>query len=83
MTKKKKIVKKIVKKKKVTKRTSFKGQGIFVRLKEDDTRFKMKKGDVLRVIRYAYDNEKYTVLERVSDGYDPECNVYFSQVERL
>ena len=57
--------------------------GILVRLKEDDERFKLKKGDVLRVVRYQYDNEKYTVLERVSDGYDPECNVYFSQVDRL
>lgn len=60
-----------------------KGKGFLVRLKEDDTRFKLKKGDVLRVERYAYDTGKYTVLERVSDGFDPECNVYASQVERV
>lgn len=59
-----------------------KGQ-FLVLMKEDDTRFKLKKGDVLRVIRYDYDPSKYTVLERVSDGYDPECNVYSYQVKRL
>lgn len=60
-----------------------KKNGFLVRLKEDDKRFKMKKGDVLRVERYRLDPCKYTVIERVSDGFDPECNVYASQVERL
>jgi hypothetical protein len=59
------------------------GKGFLVRLKEDDPRFKMKEGDILRVERYWLDPQKYTVLERVSDGFDPECNVYASQVERL
>ena len=56
---------------------------MIVRLKEDDSRFKLKKGDLLEVIRYWLDPGKYTVLRRISDNYDPECNVYSSQVERL
>lgn len=60
-----------------------KKKGFLVRLKEDDERFKLKRGDVLRVHRYAYDPGKYTVVERVSDGFDPECNIYSYQVERL
>jgi hypothetical protein len=56
---------------------------MIVRIKEDDFRFKLKKGDVLEVHVYAYDPGKYTVVRRLSDDYDPECNVYSYQVERL
>lgn len=52
-----------------------------VRLKEDDTRFKLKAGDLLLVHKYAYDEGKYTVVCRLSDHFDPECNVYRNQVE--
>lgn len=55
-----------------------------VRLKEDDIPFKLKKGDVLRVKTSGWDPySKYHVICRVSDGYDPKCNVYKSQVEKV
>jgi len=57
---------------------------MIVRLKEDDERFKMKKGDVLEVRPYQYDpHEKLTVIRRLSDDFDPCCNVYRSDVEVL
>lgn len=52
-----------------------------VRMKADDDRFGLKAGDVLAVIPYWLDPaEKWTVLRRVSDGFDPGCNVYRDQV---
>jgi hypothetical protein len=52
-----------------------------VKLKEDDERFGMKAGDVLEVEPYWLDpSDKLTVIRRVSDGFDPGCNVYRSQV---
>lgn len=53
-----------------------------VRLKEDDPEFKLKKGDLLEVKPYPLDpSSKFTVIRRLTDNYDPECNVYRSQVE--
>jgi len=53
-----------------------------VRLKEDDPRFGMKKGDILLVHAYTLDPyEKWTVVCRESDFYNPQCNVYKCQVE--
>lgn len=52
-----------------------------VKLKEDYQRFNLKAGDVLEVEPYWPDpSDKFTVICRVSDGYDPGCNVYRSQV---
>lgn len=60
------------------------GRTFRVRLKKDDPPFELKAGDVLEVHRYALDpHSKFTVVRRVSDGYDPECNVYARDVERL
>lgn len=53
---------------------------MMVRMREDDKRFKLKKNDLLEVTRYWLDPQKLTVIQRVSDGYDPQCNVYTSQV---
>lgn len=56
--------------------------GIVVQLKEDDERFSLQAGDLLAVTPYTYEPDtKYTVIERLSDGFDPECNVYRSQVK--
>lgn len=52
-----------------------------VKLKADDERFGMKAGDILEVEPYWLDpSDKFTVIRRVSDGFDPGCNVYRSQV---
>ena len=53
------------------------------RLLEDDGRMRLSKGDVLLCVPYWLDPaEKLTVVRRESDGFDPQCNVYRSQVER-
>ena len=55
-----------------------------VRLKEDDRAFGLRAGDILEVHPYVLDPDtKFTVVQRLSDGFDPECNVYRTQVERL
>jgi len=54
-----------------------------VRLKKDDRRFKLKAGDLLEVVPYSLDPGKYTVIRRLSDDYDPECNVYSYEVETV
>lgn len=47
----------------------------------DDPRFGLKAGDVLEVRPYTFaPDEKYTVVRRVSDDFDPCCNVYRSDV---
>ena len=54
------------------------------RLLADDPRFGMSEGDVLECEPYWLDpSEKLTVLRRLSDGFDPCCNVYRHQVERV
>lgn len=53
------------------------------RLKADDPRFKLRRGDILVCIPYRYDDEKLTVMYRASDGFDPSCNVYRCEVERV
>ncbi len=53
-----------------------------VRMKEDDLPFGLKKGDLLEVKPYWLDPEdKFTVIRRLTDNFDPNCNVYRHQVE--
>lgn len=47
-----------------------------VKLLNDDLRFGLKKGDICTAQRYRYDPDKYSILSRESDGFDPECNQY-------
>lgn len=54
-----------------------------VKLKNDDKRFKLKAGDLLEVEPYWLDPSKYTVIQRIPDGYNPECNVYSYEVEPI
>lgn len=49
-------------------------------LRQDDDRFNLSKGDRLLCINYPYDS-KVTVLRRLSDGFDPECNQYMQSVQ--
>jgi len=55
---------------------------LIVRMKDADESLKLKKGDILEVEAYFLDpSSKYTILRRLSDDFDPEANVYMSQVE--
>lgn len=49
------------------------------RLKQDDPLFGLPEGDELLCINYQYDAEA-RVLRRISDGYDPQCNQYTTNV---
>lgn len=51
-----------------------------VMMAEGDPRFGLYKGDLLEVVPYRLDPSKLAVIRRVHDGFDPECNVYRSQV---
>lgn len=51
-------------------------------LLEDDPRFKLEAGDILRCVEYPYD-AKVSVLFREWDGYNPECNQYRHDVAFL
>lgn len=62
------------------KRDFTRGRTWVVRLIEDDTRFGLFAGDELLVHLYPYDS-KVTVICRISDGFDPECNQYMNAVE--
>jgi hypothetical protein len=61
-------------------RSARRSREMVFRLKQDDPRFKLNAGDELICINYPYD-AKLTVLRRLSDGYDPECNQYMADVE--
>lgn len=52
-----------------------------LRMKNDDPRFGLKAGDILAGHLYALDPSKWSILGRVNDGYDPECNQYSTSVE--
>lgn len=54
---------------------------MIVRLKADDPSFGLFKDDLLEVKHYPLDFSKYSVVKRLSDGFDPKCNVYKSKVE--
>lgn len=55
---------------------------IIVRFKEDDERFKIKKGDVFTAERHGYEPDcKIVLLNRIPDGFDPSCSAYNHQVE--
>jgi hypothetical protein len=56
-------------------RDAFRIRPAVYRLREDDPRFNLTAGDLLLCTPYPYDG-KQTVLSRLSDGYDPQCNQY-------
>ena len=51
-------------------------------LREDDPRFGLEAGDILRCVNYPWD-AKVSVLFREWDGYVPECNQYTHSVSFL
>lgn len=56
----------------------------FVQLIADDPRFGLRAGDILEVEPYWLDpSDKFTVIRRVGDDFDPSCNVYRSQVSKV
>lgn len=53
-----------------------------VRILKDDSKFNLKAGDIFKAERF-YDPEKVVLLERESDGYDPECTIYKENIEYI
>lgn len=53
------------------------------RLKEDDSRFKLSEGDLLLGVPYWLDPDKVTILCRITDGFQPDCNQYRRSVEQV
>ena len=52
-----------------------------VKILETSERLGVKAGEIYQAERYQYDpQEKVSLLARESDGYDPGCNQYFSEV---
>lgn len=48
---------------------------------ETDENLGIEKGEIYSAKRYRFDPmEKYTLIEREPDGYDPECNQYIDEV---
>ena len=56
---------------------------MIVQLLEDDSRFNIKKGEIFEAQIYHLDPEKITLLKRLPDGFDPECNQYRGSVKIL
>lgn len=54
---------------------------MIARMRVSKPRFDLFMGDVLFVTPYKYDDEKYTIVKRLTDDYDPMCNVYKDEVE--
>ncbi|WP_294833316.1 hypothetical protein [uncultured Gilliamella sp.] len=52
-----------------------------VEIKKDDETLGIKKGEQYLAVRYPYDDEKITLVSRVPDGFDPECNQYWADVK--
>ena len=52
-------------------------------MREDDERFKLKKGDVFVGAPYQYDPGKTSVAFRIRDGFDPGCNQYNNSIRPL
>jgi len=52
-----------------------------VKIRENNIHFGLKKGEIYEAKPYRLDSEKLTLLKRIPDGYDPECNCYRHEVE--
>lgn len=57
---------------------------MIVEILEDDKRTGVSKGERYKAIRYWLDpQDKVTLLERVPDGWNPNCNEYRHNVKIL
>ena len=54
-----------------------------VEILKTDERLGIKEGEVYKAVRYALDSSKVSLLERIPDGYEPECNQYLDEVKVL
>lgn len=54
---------------------------MIVRLLKDDPRFHIKKGEIFHAKTYPLDPGKITLLRRIPDNFDPECNQYRGDVK--
>lgn len=51
-----------------------------VQIKRDDLKFGIHKGEYFAAVNYPYDS-KVTLLRRLHDDFDPQCNQYEQDVE--
>lgn len=56
---------------------------MIVMIKQTQERLGVTEGELYEAQPYAYDGSKITLLGRVPDGYDPQCNQYRSEVKIL
>lgn len=57
---------------------------MIVEIKKSDKRTGVVKGEKYEAIRYHLDPwEKVTLLKRIPDGYEPDCNEYLHNVNVL
>lgn len=59
------------------------GSRFVVQVREDDARLGVRAGEQYVAQVYWLDPGKVTLLSRVPDGFDPECNHYWPEVEWL
>lgn len=52
-----------------------------VRIKETDSHIGVTAGEIYEATSYWLDPDKVTLLRRIPDGWDPECNEYRDRVE--
>lgn len=54
-------------------------------LLRDDPRFRLVKGDILicEPMHWAWSSEKVAVVRRESDGFEPHCSQYRTDVRHL
>lgn len=49
----------------------------------NDRRLGLKAGEVYEAALYTLDPGKVTLLARIPDGYDPQCNQYVKNIKPL
>lgn len=60
----------------------FRSREMWFVIREDDERFGLAAGDIVRCVNYPWD-AKVSVLFREWDGFEPECNQYLRNVSFL
>lgn len=56
---------------------------MIVRIIKSDLRLRVKEGEIYYAQVYRFDPAKITLLKRIPDGHDPECNQYRDEVQIL
>ena len=58
------------------------GKIMLVEILKSIKRLGVKEGEIYEAERYWLDpTSKVTLIKRIDDGYDPGCNMYFSEIK--